>query len=183
MSDVTVITATTGNRPQLLREAMDSVKAQTYAPADHLIAVDYQVRGGHRPRNLMASAVATEWLAVLDDDDLLYPNHLESLMAQAANADVVYSWCDVEGDEHFDLYNRPFDPELLRRSSIVSHNAMVRTDLVLDLGGWPEEKGYDWKLWVKALDAGARFVCVPERTWLYRLTPTWNHESRPWTGR
>lgn len=179
MSAVTVITATVGDRPHLLREAMDSVAGQTYAPADHLVGVDFQRRGGHRVRNLLASAVTTEWLAILDDDDVMYDNHLEVLMAQAANADVVYSWCHVEGDDNFNLYNRPYDPDLLRRSSIVSHNALIRTDLVLDLGGWPEERGYDWKLWVRALDAGARFVCVPEPTWLYRLTPDWAHESRP----
>lgn len=178
MSDVTVITATMPDRKDLLREAMESVRRQTLQPADHLIGVDYKQVGGYRLRNILASAVDTTWLHVLDDDDVFFPEHLEKLMASSQEADVVYSWCQSEGDD-FQLYNRPFDPELLRTTSIVSHNAMVRTELVLDMGGWEQEKGYDWRFWVRALDAGARFVCVPEQTWLYRLNTTWRHESRP----
>ena len=178
MSGVTVITATLPDRRDLLREAVESVRKQTLQPEDHLIGVDYKQTGGHRVRNLLASAVNTKWLHVLDDDDVLFPEHLEKLMAASAEADVVYSWCQSEGDD-FQLYNRPFDPELLRTTSIVAHNALVRTDLVLDIGGWEQEKGYDWRFWIRALDAGARFVCVPEKTWLYRLNTSWKHESRP----
>ena len=56
---------------------------------------------------------------------------------------------------------------------------MVRTELILDLGGFDNEKGYDWKFWVRALDVGAKFVSIPETTWVYRLNPEWIHESRP----
>lgn len=182
MSGITVITPTLPEREGLLREAIESVRRQTLQPSDHLVGIDYQRRGGARVKNLLASAVATDWLQLLDDDDVLFTEHLEKLAAAREGADVVYSWCQSEGDA-FDLYNRPFDPELLRRSSIVSHNALVRTELVLDLGGWEEEQGYDWKFWIRALDAGARFVAIPEQTWRYRLNPEWQHESRPWTGR
>ena len=179
MKDVTFITGTIPGREHLLAEAVASVKAQTVTPADHLIAVDYQLRGGWRPRNILAFAVETKWTHVLDDDDVLKPDHLERLLAHADGADVVYSHCEVLGDAHFDLYNRPFDAGLLRRMSIVSHNALIRTDLLLELGGWANEKGYDWRLWIRALDTGARFVCVPEKTWKYRLNADWQHESRP----
>lgn len=178
-SDVTFITATIPGREHLLAEAVASVKAQTVPAADHLIAIDYQLKGGWRPRNLLASAVETKWMHVLDDDDLLNPEHLEKILEVAQGADVVYSHCDVLGDAHFDLYNRPFDPGLLRRLSIVSHNALIRTELVLELGGWKNERGYDWHFWNRALDTGARFVCLPERTWKYRLNADWKHESRP----
>lgn len=180
MSGVTVITATMPGREALLAEAMASVVEQTLAPADHLITVDYVRRGGARPRNLLAAAVATPWLATLDDDDKLYPQHLERLMAVADEADVVYSWCDTSGPDPWTAYNLPFAPEMLRRQSIVSHVALVRTELALDVGGWDEGAAWDWRFWVKALDAGARFVQVPEVTWIYRLDAGWWHESRPW---
>lgn len=177
---VTVITATMPGREHLLAEAMASVAAQTYRPLDHLIAVDYVQRGGARPKNLLAETVETDWIATLDDDDILYPQHLDLLIAASEDADVVYSWCDVTGDDPWEQYNRSFDADLLRRLSIVSHNAMVRTELVAEVGGWDEARGYDWTFWHKCLDAGARFRCVPERTWLYRLDAGWRHESRPW---
>ena len=101
------------------------------------------------------------------------------MLEHTEGADVIYSYASVIGDPAFNLYNRPFDPDLLRTTSIVSHVAMVRTELLLDLGGFDNEKGYDWKFWIRALDAGAKFVSVPEVTWVYRLSPEWVHESRP----
>jgi glycosyltransferase involved in cell wall biosynthesis len=179
---VTVITATMPGREALLAESLASVTAQTAKPADHLVAIDYVQRGGARPKNLLASAVESEWTATLDDDDVLYPDHLERLLDEAGQADVVYSWCDTSGPDPWEQYNQPFNPDLLRQLSIVSHNALIRTELVVDVGGWDEQKGYDWTFWHKCLVAGARFVCVPERTWLYRLDAGWWHESRPWLG-
>jgi len=179
---VTVITATMPGRGKLLAEAMASVVAQTLEPSEHLVAVDYIRRGGARPKNLLAAAVTSDWLATLDDDDLLYPGHLEALMAASGDAEVVYSGCDVLGPDPWQHYNQPFDPVALRSLSIVSHNALIRTELVLDVGGWDEVKGYDWRFWHKCLDAGAKFVQVPERTWKYRLEAGWWHESRPWLG-
>lgn len=175
---VTVITATLPEREPLLREAIASVAAQTVKPTEHLIAVDYVRRGGARVFNLLAAAATTEWLAILPDDDLLYPHHLASLTEVSADADIVYSWCDVSGAHPWEQYNRPFDPDILRRMSIVSHVALVRTQVVRDLGGWDEVQGYDWLFWVKALDAGARFRCVEHPTWHYRLETDWRHESR-----
>jgi hypothetical protein len=32
-----------------------------------------------------------------------------------------------------------------------------------------------WDLWVRALDAGARFKCVPAVTWTYRMNAEWEH--------
>lgn len=184
MSQITVITASLPERADLLRDAMASVRAQTLQPADHLVGIDYQRTGGARVRNALVAATTTPWVQILDDDDLLMPEHLAALAAKAdaTGADIVYSYCSVEGDDAFNLYNRPYDRETLRNLSIVSHNALVRTELLLDLGGWLEEPGYDWKLWNRAADAGAKFACLEERTWHYRLNPTWRHESRPWTG-
>ena len=180
MNDVTVITASLPDRGRLREDAIQSVASQTMPPSDHLIGIDYQRIGGWRVRNLLVSQVETEWVQILDDDDLLLPNHISTMLDYSgAGADIVYSYADVVGDKSFDLYNRPFDGNLLRTSSIVSHAAFVRTELILDLGGWDNQKGYDWTFWVKALDAGAQFVSVPEKTWIYRLTPEWNHESRP----
>jgi len=180
MSEVTVITPSLPDRSHLREEAIRSVAIQTIPAADHLVGIDHQRIGGWRMRNLLASAVDTKWTQILDDDDLLLPNHIETMLDLASGgADVIYSPAQVIGDQHFDLNDQPFDAQLLRSTSIVSHVAMVRTELVLDLGGWDAVKGYDWRFWIKALDAGARFARAEDRTWIYRLTPDWVHESRP----
>jgi glycosyltransferase involved in cell wall biosynthesis len=129
-------------------------------------------------KNLLAAAVNTEWIALLDDDDYFYPQHLERLIANSADADVVYSWCDSTGDS-FTSYNQGWEGvDALRGSSRVSHNAIVRTSLFKAVGGFPLERGYDWRFWIKAADAGARFVSVPDRTWFFDLDPSRWHESR-----
>lgn len=179
MSDITVITASLPERISQREECIRSVAAQIIPPADHLIAIDYQKVGGWRPRNMLVSQVETKWTQLLDDDDLLLPNHLATMLEHTEGADVIYSYASVIGDPAFNLYNRPFDPDLLRTTSIVSHVAMVRTELLLDLGGFENIKGYDWRFWIRALDAGAKFVSVPDVTWVYRLNPEWIHESRP----
>jgi hypothetical protein len=178
-ASVTVVTASLPERAAMLAEAVASVAAQTVAVQSHLVGIDHARRGGAAMKNALASAVTTEWTMVLDDDDLLLPDHVATLIANAGGADVVYSAPVVEGDPLFTLYDEPFSHEMLRRASIVSHTALVRTELLLDLGGWPIVQGYDWMLWRAAADAGAKFKKVDGVTWVYRLTPEWAHESRP----
>ena len=175
---ITVITATLPERADLLERAVASVALQTLRPEAHLVGVDHRRRGGAAMKNLLAYAADTEWLAILDDDDHLYPDHLLKLLAASGDADVVYSWCDSTGDA-FPNYNQSWEGvDALRGSSRVSHNAIVRTSLFKEVGGFPLERGYDWRFWIKAADAGARFACVPERTWFYDLDPQRWHESR-----
>ncbi len=178
-SGVTVVTASLPERSEMLAQALASVAAQTVPVQAHLVGVDHARRGGAAMKNALASAVTTEWTMVLDDDDLLLPEHVATLLAQAGRHDVIYSAPVVEGDPNFTLYAEPFSVEMLRRASIVSHTALVRTELLLDLGGWPISAGYDWHLWRSAADAGASFLKVDGATWIYRLTTEWAHESRP----
>lgn len=176
---ISVITATMlPERSHRLAEAVASVQAQTLRPDEHLIGVDFRRTGGARIYNQLAAGADGDWLAILPDDDVLFPDHLASLIE--LGGDVAYSWAEVTGPDPWTAYNQPFDPELLRRLSIVSHVALVRTELVLDLGGWDEVQGYDWLFWVKALDAGATFRCLERPTWRYRLDAGEWHESRPW---
>ena len=180
---ISVITATMlPERAERLAQAIASVQGQTLQPSEHLIGVDYLRKGGARVYNQLAAGASGDWLATLPDDDVLFPDHLASLHELTDGADVVYSWAEVSGDDPWLAYNQPFDPELLRRLSIVSHVALIRTELVLDVGGWDLGRGYDWRFWVKALDAGARFICLARPTWRYRLDERWGHESRPWLG-
>lgn len=174
--DVTVVTASLPDRATLREEAIQSVAAQTSTVADHLVGIDHQRIGGWRMRNLLCSAVETKWTLLLDDDDLLLPNYVERVLAE--DADVIYSHAEVIGDPAFNLYEQPFSGAALQQSSIVAHVALVRTELILDLGGFDPIKGYDWHFWRKAHAAGATFVNVPEKLWIYRLNPDWAHESR-----
>src|SRR5439155_26777452 len=96
----------TKDRPTLLREAIDSIRASGY-PAEIVVVND----GGKAPEardirlvNLAQSAGRSEamnrgvraaksaFIAFLDDDDLFYPEHIDTLTsaARAATGDVAW---------------------------------------------------------------------------------------------
>lgn len=177
MTTVSVITPSLPTRLNLVCQAMLSVSNQRHRPIEHLVGVDHERVGTGAVKTRLAMAARGEWLATLDDDDLMLPDHLSTLVAaaKAANVDVVYSYCRVDGSSHLNgSINRVFDPHLLRQANYIPANVLVRRDLIADIHGWRDsaecENGWeDWDLWLRALDAGARFGCVPTVTWIYRL--------------
>lgn len=169
---ITVITAALPSRPFMLAECIASVAAQTLRPAAHLVGVDLARRGSSAVRNDLLRAVGTDWTAILDDDDLIDPDHLESLAA--VRADIVYPFTRITGREGWHFGNYPFDAERLRKGNYIPVTALVRTDLLRELGGWRHASecnaGFeDWDLWLRALDAGATFATTERVTWTYRF--------------
>ena len=191
---VAVLTPTLPSRPELLAEAVASVNAQSLRPVAHLIGVDHEEMGIGGTLNRLASSADADWLARLDDDDLIDPSHLETLAARTNEADILYSWCRIvprstNGSEP--PYpsvigrsgwtpNQTFDPERLHASNYIPATALIRKSLWHELGGW-QRAGYgvagspasaegteDWDFWLRALEAGARFLCIPTVTWSYR---------------
>lgn len=169
---ISVITAALPSRPGMLAEAIASVAAQTLRPIEHLIGIDHARRGSSAVRNGLLAAAQGEWIAVLDDDDLLDPTHLESLSAH--DADIVYPFTRISGREGWHFGNFGFDADRLRRGNYIPVTALVRASLLRELGGWRDASdctaGFeDWDLWLRALDAKARFACTGEITWTYRF--------------
>ena len=169
---IAVITASLPTRgtPHLML-ACASVTAQTLQPSQHLIGVDYAREGSAAARNRLAFAADAEWLAFLDDDDILYPNHLQVLAA--LGGDIAYTGCDVSGRERWNPY-RPFDADALRVGNYIPATVLMRRSFFLRLGGFrPSSEvahGWeDWDLWLRALDSGAQFRSSGERTWQYRF--------------
>jgi O-antigen biosynthesis protein len=113
---VTVVIATR-DRPSLLRAALDSVAAQTHAPAEVRIGDDGGCPAVHvaealpalevtvvtlaagqagAARNAAAAGARGALLAFLDDDDLWRPAHLESLAAAFADPGTAFAYTDWE---------------------------------------------------------------------------------------
>jgi GT2 family glycosyltransferase len=170
MPRVAVLTVTLPGRQALLAECKASVKAQTYRSIVHFVAVGERGDGGPAAvRNEMASAVRTaDWLFFLDDDDILDPTCIATLVAHSDDADVVYPWCRVTGRDGFDP-NSHFDAEALRRANFIPVTALVRKSAFDAVGGFPLNwECEDWGLWCELLEAGYRFHCVPIVLWEYR---------------
>jgi|LakMenE01Jun11ns_1017448.scaffolds.fasta_scaffold9939438_2 glycosyltransferase involved in cell wall biosynthesis len=167
--DITIITPTIHERSNLLTEAVKSVENQKVKAVGHFVQVDESKAGPAYVRNRLVEKVQSEWIGFLDDDDILYPNHIEEYRKAHENSDVIYTWCDSTGREKFDP-NSHFDPERLMYGNYIPITAAVRTNFFRQVGGFSEDTRYeDWDLWVKLLKAGARFTCVPVKTWCYRF--------------
>jgi glycosyltransferase involved in cell wall biosynthesis len=185
---ITVLTATLGRRPAMLAEAIASVRAQTFTDWEHIVVDDgscsvpeidgvHVLHVSHRglgpARNSGLEVARGQAVALLDDDDVWYPDHLATVWdaMQATGADVVYADCDETGrrDGH-GIEVRPFDGALLARENFICVPAtLVRASALRAAGGFPAGSLEDWGLW-KAMHArGARFHFVPRKTVAYRF--------------
>lgn len=175
MLDVTVITPAIPERLHLLNNCVESVRDQTIQPRAHLIRLDNERIGSASTCNRLVEAVDTEWIAFLADDDVFYPNHLETLVGGSDdNVSVVYSWCKVVGRVKHPAWNpnAHFDPVRLRTGNYIPSTTLVRTSHFRELGGFTD--GIiceDWDLWLRILEekGGMAFKCIPKITWEYRF--------------
>lgn len=99
-SDVTVVIPTIPGREALLRRAVASIEAQIKKPGAVVIQMDTERHGAHWARNEALKRVETEWVAWLDDDDELLPNHLLVLTRGAHKfpaADMIFTYPEFVG--------------------------------------------------------------------------------------
>jgi glycosyltransferase involved in cell wall biosynthesis len=162
----------------MLERAVQSAQAQMLKPARILVHVDKDGAGAAANRNAALDAVETEWVAWLDDDDALYPQHLKQCAraARLNNADVVYPGYDaIGGDDPVNCFGIPFDGQLLERRNFIPVTVLARTEAVRTAGGFqphPDEHGdpcEDWGLWLAMHRLGANFYHLPQRTWRWNL--------------
>lgn len=199
--DVTIVVPTIAGREELLRRALASVDAQQFTPGGVVVLLDKNRLGAHVARNEALKEVKTDWVAWLDDDDELLPNHLKVLVrgANKSRADMVFTYPEFVGgvdplavaDPIANLFiaspvNVPWDASaewsLRTHGNFIPVTYMVKTEAVRAVGGFPAPYSFDapasrdcedYGLLLKLLDAGYRFhhVCGV-RTWRYHY-----HES------
>jgi glycosyltransferase involved in cell wall biosynthesis len=169
--EITVAIPSIPIREKMLRRAMLSIGRQNLPATRISVALDMEHRGAAVTRQCALDAVETPWVAFLDDDDYLYPRHLEALseLQEATGADYLWSWFDG---------NNPFPQHRGRQMDVndphhTTMTVMVRTELAKEVGfsilwpeGWklPQE---DWQFITGCVKAGAKFAHTPEVTWHY----------------
>lgn len=180
MIDLTVVTATIPERRDLLHELRQCIAGQSVRPK-WLVSTDYHRVGPAKVINDLVDEVDTTWLFRCDDDDLFDADHFKVIAAHLGdNVDIVYTWPRVDppgwiGETGLQVIG---SPEFLREHNFIASAAAIRTDLWRHLGGYRDVHNEDHDLWVRAMDAGARFCLVPQVTWTYRLGD-WPHLSQP----
>lgn len=203
MLDVLVVTSSLEARTDLRARAVQSIRDER-VEFTVAVQIDYDATGPAVARNRAVQlatefGVESEWLAFLDDDDMFKPGHLTKCIehARATGADVVYPWFDLirqgvdRNDWEFLLvdgkyaFGQEFNESALRKNNYIPVTALVRRSLFEQVGGfprpespeWPHAASEDWGLWLRLLDAGAKFSHLPERTWV------WDHHGKNTSGR
>lgn len=186
--EVTVVIPTHPARVRngMTKRAVGSVLGQTHPASAIIIEHDLDKAGAAITRNSGLQKVTTEWVAFLDSDDQLKPNHLATLVqgAQESGADYVYSWYDAVGfgKDPLPHFGKIFDPENPTQTTITT---LVRTELAQSVGFRKpppgamiqgERYGEDFQFTVEVIAAGGKIVHVPNRTWL------WNYHGMNTSG-
>lgn len=96
---ITVVIPTVPPRADLLRRAIHSVNdaivelGAAYGVPGNLVTVnDFGRQGAAKTRHRGLLAVETEWVAFLDDDDVMHPDHLVQLYGAALEHGADYLW-------------------------------------------------------------------------------------------
>lgn len=177
-SAITYLSCSIPGREHELQRAMASVAAQHDAPL-HLIAADDGSLGPQVKYNHLAKGVATPWLAFLDDDNYLLAGHLEAISPYFDRGDILYSFDQGGTRPRIDVTNWDNSQIIafLEENNFLDQSCAMRTELFTQLGGFDTQARYmDWDLWKRAAAAGARFICVPEATWVYGVVAVHTEE-------
>ena len=193
----------TKDRPELLAEALQSLANSTYRRVEVVVVNDggqspelpreYPLewrlvdldtnRGRAAAANAGVEAAAGEYIAFLDDDDLVEPEHLEILahLVSAAGVRVAYTDAAVgvyalDGESGWSCierrlpYSRDFDPELLLVDNYIPFNTLlIERALFADAGPFDEafESFEDWDFLIR-LAARTPFQHLARVTCEYR---------------
>jgi hypothetical protein len=193
----------TRDRPDLLEQALASIAASTYRRVEIVLVND----GGAEPTvetsipfpvvrvelatnagragaaNAGVAAASGDYVAFLDDDDLMEPEHLETLVGLVSAADVRVAFTDAavgiyeldpdDGWREVERrlpYSRDFDPDLLLLDNYIPFNTLlIERSLVDEVGRFAEELEFfeDWDFLIR-LAALAPFHHLARVTAEYR---------------
>lgn len=180
MANDAITVLVSAHRPRvengLLNRALISVANQTLQPARISLAIDVNHDGAAVTKQRALEGVTTPWLAVLDSDDTMDPEHLEVLMCGARDHDADYVFSYFHGPDVLGKFGVPFDPAQPHETTTT---ILIRTELALAVGfrALPERlenEGDDWGMVLGCVKLGAKIVHIPRRTWTYSMNPTEN---------
>ena len=211
MSYVAIV-APAYNAARFLESTVESVRQQTYTDwelilvddgsldgtwemIETLMGRDERIRGIRRPnggpsgaRNTGIARTNSQWVAMIDADDLWEPTKLErqlEIVESQQPVDVVCSnatlFCDEGPAPRWNLPARELTlagdaglRRLIHRNVVVLSSTLVRRSWLCRSGGFDERFRMceDYHLWLRMMAEGARFHYCPDRLIRYRFHNT-----------
>jgi glycosyltransferase involved in cell wall biosynthesis len=125
-------------------------------------------------RNLLFSMVRTEYVFVLDADNMIYPRCLQTLASALDHCDASFSYCYLErfGVETGLISCLPWNSQQLLRGNFIDAMSLVRRDAWRQAGGYatdmPAMGWEDFDFWLRVARSGGWGILVPEVLARYR---------------
>jgi lipopolysaccharide biosynthesis protein/glycosyltransferase involved in cell wall biosynthesis len=201
ISPVVSIIVRTCNRPKLLKKALKSIVDQTWKkievvvvndgrePLDEIISdlcsslekiniIEHKSpQGRSMAANTGLENATGDYICFLDDDDLLLPAHIESLvdtLEQDRSIDVAYTGVqciDMSGKEIEKVFSDPFDLIRLKAGNYIPFNSIMFRSSLLKKGVRVDETidlYEDWDFLLQLLDY-SDFKYIDTKSALYRI--------------
>ena len=217
-SPLVSILVRTHHRPGFLRQALRSIAQQTHRPLEVVVVEDgssegeavcaefaeqLEVRyfrldpaqGRSKAGNRALAEARGQWLGFLDDDDLLYADHVEILLQGALDAALPGSYglawqahtrvADARLPAYEETFRNVLPDQAFSRLKLWHHNLMpiqavlFHRSLYERHGGFAEDMHQleDWNLWTRyTLDVD--FVQIRKLTSLYRVPADYAEAAR-----
>jgi glycosyltransferase involved in cell wall biosynthesis len=129
-------------------------------------------RGLAFTRNTGIARASSGLVFTLDADNALYPRAISKLTAAINETGCAAAYCQIElfGDAKgigtADIFRKAF----FRRGNYVDAMALLKRQVLIDLGGYEPMGGWeDFDMWCKLLDAGLSAIFLPMILCRYRV--------------
>ncbi len=132
-------------------------------------------RGLAASRNIAFRKAETDYVFVLDADNMIYPRCLEVLSSalDQCDASFAYGYLEKFGAERGILSCRPWDSRILEVGNYIDAMCMIRKSAWEQAGGYSTDMvvpGWeDFEFWLKLSESGGWGVLVPEFLARYRV--------------
>jgi GT2 family glycosyltransferase len=201
---ISVLVPTYNTDPGFLRDCLNSVRAQVYdkwelcivddgspndtvrsiikeyAAKDSRIRYTFLEQNQHiaRATNEAIALATGEFVALLDHDDLLWPNALYEVV-KALNEDRGLDFLYTDEDkitedrfEHLAPFFKPdWNPDFLRSVNYMAHFAVIRKEIVERIDGFREgyEGAQDWDLFLRITRVTQKIHHIPKIVYSWRV--------------
>jgi glycosyltransferase involved in cell wall biosynthesis len=152
-----------------------------YKNKDKRVKIVFRKKNGHisRSSNSALKLARGEFIALLDNDDIIYPQTLfktVELLNEEKDIDFTYSDEDrikLTGERVYPFFKPDWCPDLLMSTNYITHFAVIRKSLVDRVGGFRAgfEGSQDHDLFLRILENCKKIKHIPDTLYSWRMIP------------